>query len=65
MLRPRKFRPFELRILSGIALLLMGACLGGLVLAIYRSDWRMLLASAAVGGLAALYFCAARRGRPL
>ena len=65
MLRSKNFRPFEVRILSGIALLLMGAAVVGIVLAIYRADWRILVASAGVGGLAALYFFAVRRGRPL
>ncbi len=65
MLRPKKFRPFEVRILSGMALVLMGTGVGGILLAAYRADWRMLVASAGVGGLAALYLFAARRGRPL
>ena len=65
MLRPKKFRPFEVRILSGIALVLMGAGIGGMLLAIYRGDWRILVASAGIAGLAALYLSAARRGRPL
>ena len=65
MLRSKRFRPFEVRILSGIALLLMGGGIGGMLLAIYRDDWRILLASAGIGALAALYLSAAKRGRPL
>jgi uncharacterized membrane protein YqjE len=65
MLRPKKFRPFEVRILWGIALLLAAVGMVGTVLAIYRADWRLLLPSAGIGGLAALYVLAARRGRPL
>jgi hypothetical protein len=65
MLGSKKFRPFEVKILSCIALLLVAAGIVGMLLAIYRGDWRILFASAGVGGLAALYFSAARRGRPL
>ena len=65
MLRSKKFRPFEVRILSGIAVVLMGAGIGGVLLALYRGDWRVLLASAGIGSLAALYLYAATRGRPL
>jgi hypothetical protein len=65
MLRPKKFRPFELKILWGIALLLVGAGIVGMLLAIYRGDWRILFASAGISILAALYVSAARRGRPL
>ena len=65
MLRPKKFRPLEVKILTGIALLLMAAGIVGTLLALYRADWRMLFASAGIGGLAALYLSAARRGRPL
>jgi hypothetical protein len=65
MLRPKKFRPLELIILWVIALLLVGASIVGMLLAIYRADWRILLASAGISVLAALYVSAARRGRPL
>jgi len=65
MLRPKPFRPFETRILWGMALLLMGVAMVGVALGIYRGEWRLLLASAGIGGLATIYVCAARRGRPL
>jgi len=65
MLRSKKFRPFELKLLSAIALLLMAAAVVGTVLGIHRADWRILFASLGIGGLAAVYLSAARRGRPL
>jgi hypothetical protein len=65
MLRSKKLRPFEVRILSSIALVLVAAGVVGTFLAIYRGHWPLLFASVGIGGVAALYFCAARRGRPL
>ena len=65
MLRSKKFRPFELKLLSVVALLLIAAAVVGIILAIHRADWRLLFASLGIGGLAALYLSAARRGRPL
>ena len=65
MLRPKKLRPFEVKILWGMALLLAAACVVGLLLGIDRGDWRIFLVSVGIGGLAALYIAAARRGRPL
>jgi hypothetical protein len=65
MLRSKKFRPFEVRILVGLALVLVGAAIVGIVLALYRNHWGILFASAGIGGLAAVYLFAAKRGRPL
>jgi len=65
MLRSKKFRPFEVKLLSAVALLLTVAALVGIIVAIYEADWRILFASLGVGGLAALYLCAALRGKPL
>jgi hypothetical protein len=65
VLRPKKFRPFETRIVWVIALLLLGASIIGVVLAVRRADWRILIASIGVLGLALVYFAAARRGKPL
>jgi hypothetical protein len=65
VLRPNKFRPFETRILWVIALLLIGAGVVGVVLAAQHGNWRMLIASVGVVGLAMVYALAARRGKPL
>ena len=65
MLRSKKFRPYEVKILFGIALLLMAAGVAGALFAIARGDWRILFAGAGACGLGALYLFAARRGRPL
>jgi hypothetical protein len=65
MLRSKKLRPFEVKILLGIALLLLAASTTGTLLALHRADWRILFASLGIGVLAVLYFFAARRGRPL
>ena len=65
MLRSTKFRPFEKRILWAIALLLICAGGAGVVLAIRRGDWRILIASIGVLGLALIYILAARRGKPI
>ena len=65
MLRSKKFRPLEMKLLWGIALLLVVAAVAGVLLAIHRADWRVFLASLGLGGIAALYLGAAKRGRPL
>ena len=65
MLRSKKFRPFEVKLLSAVALLLMAAATAGTLLAIHRADWRILVVSVGTGAVAALYLYAARRGKPL
>jgi len=65
MLRPKQFRPFEKTMLWGIALLLLGAAIAALYLAVQSGHWQLALASAAITVLAGLYYYAARRGRPL
>ena len=65
MLRPKPFRPFETRILWGMALVLVGAAMVGVALGVHCGDWRIVFASIGIGGLATVYVCAARRGRPL
>jgi hypothetical protein len=65
MLRPKKFRPFETAIVWGIALLLLGAGIVGLVLAVQRAHWRLALVSGGIFIVAAIYVCAAKRARPL
>jgi hypothetical protein len=65
MLRSKKLRPFEVKILAGMALLLLAAAIIGMILGVKRGDWRILCASLGIGTLAGLYFLAARRGRPL
>jgi hypothetical protein len=65
MLRPKKLRPFEVKILWGMAIVLLAAAFVGTLFGIYRADWRMLLASLGIGALAVLYLLAARGGRPL
>jgi hypothetical protein len=65
MLRSRRFRPFEKVILFAIALLLIGASIAGAFLAFRDGQWRLGFASGGVLILAIIYFCAARRGKPL
>jgi hypothetical protein len=65
MLRPKKFRPFEITILFGLALLLLGTGIFGLSLAFQQAHWRLALASMGILVLATIYLCAAWRGRPL
>jgi hypothetical protein len=65
MLRSKKFRPFEKVILVAIAFLLVGTSVAGAFLALRHAQWRLVLASAGVLILAIIYFCAARRGKPL
>ena len=59
MLRSKKFRTFEAIILTVTGLLLVGAA------GVAHGDWRILIAAAGIGGLAAGYLLAAGRGRPL
>ena len=65
MLRSKKFRPWEVKLLSAVALLLMAVAVVGTVLAIHKADWRILFASVGIGGLAAVYLSATKRGKPL
>jgi hypothetical protein len=65
VLRPKKFRPYEKRIVWLIALLLIGASTIGVLIAMRRGDWRILVASIGALGLAVIYIAAARRGKPL
>jgi hypothetical protein len=65
VLRPKKFRPFETRILFHIALLLIGVGIFGFVIATQRMDWRLALASTGVLVLGTVYFCSVKRGKPL
>jgi hypothetical protein len=65
MLRRQKFRPFETKIIWGIALLLFLVGTAAAVLALQLGHWRLGLASVAVLILAAVYVCAAIRGKPL
>jgi len=65
MLRSKKFRPFEKVILFVIAFLLIGASLACAFLAFRDIQWRFGFASGGGLILAVVYFCAARRGKPL
>ena len=65
MLRSKKFRPFEKVILFVIAFLLIGASLACAFLAFRDGQWRFGFASGGGLILAVVYFCAARRGKPL
>jgi hypothetical protein len=65
MLRSRKFRPFEKVILFAIAFLLIGASVACAFLAFRDGQWRLGFASGGGLILAIVYFCAARRGKPL
>jgi hypothetical protein len=65
MLRPRQFRSFETAILAVIAVLLLGAGVVGLFLALREAHWRLGLASGGILVLASVFFWAARRGRAL
>ena len=65
MLRSKKFRRYEVKLLVGMAVLLMAVAVVGTFAGISRGDWRVLCASGGIGGLATFYFFAARRGRPL
>ncbi len=65
MLRSKKFRPFEKVILFAIAFLLIGGSAACTFLAFRDRQWRLGFASGGVLILAVVYFCAARRGKPL
>jgi hypothetical protein len=65
MLRSKKFRPFEKVILFAIAFLLTGAGVASAFLALRNGQGRLGFASAGVLILAIVFFCAARRGKPL
>jgi hypothetical protein len=65
MLRRKKFTRVEILILCVLALLLLAAGLGGIYLGVARAHWRLALASLGILVIAALYFLAAKRGRPL
>jgi hypothetical protein len=65
MLRPKKFRPFEKKVVWGIGLLLLVIGTTAVLLACYLKHWRLGLASACILVLAAVYVYAAIRGGPL
>jgi len=65
MLRRKKFTRVEILILCVLAMLVLAAGLGGIYLGVDRADWRLALASLGILIIAALYFLAAKRGRPL
>jgi hypothetical protein len=65
MLRRKKFTRIEILILCVLALLLLAAGLGGIYLGVARTHWGLALASLGILVIAALYFLAAKRGRPL
>ena len=65
MLRSGKFRPFEKVILFTIGFLMIGASLACAILVLRNGQWRLGFASGGGLILAVVYFCAARRGRPL
>jgi len=65
MLRSGKFRPFERVILFAVGFLMIGASLACAFLAFRAGQWRLGFASGGGVILAVVYFCAARRGKPL
>jgi len=65
MLRSKKFRPFEKVILFAVGFLMMGASLACAFLAFRDGQWRLGFAGGGGLILAVVYFCAARRGKPL
>jgi len=65
MLRSKKFRRFERVILFAIAFLMIGASLACAFLAFRDGQWRLGFAGGGGLILAVVYFCAARRGKPL
>ena len=65
MLRPQKFRPYERVFLYCLGVLLFGTGLVGALLAFEAAYWRFAAAGVATIGLAAVYFLAAKRGKPL
>jgi hypothetical protein len=65
MLRRNRFKRFEIILLCFFASILLLAGAGGFFLAVEMAHWKLALASAGILGMAAVYFVAARRGRPL
>ena len=65
VLRSKKFRRFERVILFAIAFLIIGASLACAFLAFRDGQWRLGFAGGGGLILAVVYFCAARRGKPL
>jgi hypothetical protein len=65
VLRSKKFRRFERVILFAIAFLMIGASLACAFLAFRDGQWRLGFAGGGGLILAVVYFCAARRGKPL
>jgi hypothetical protein len=65
VLRRGKLRKVELWLIWLIGLGLFAAGITGMTLAVLRLDWRSGLAGAGMVALAAIYFAAAIRRRPL
>ena len=65
MLRRKKFRPSEKKILFAIGLVLLTAGLVGVFLAVQQSQWRLGMVSIGILAIAAAYLNATRRGWPL
>ena len=65
MLRRKKFTTAETILIWVFAFLLAAAGVTGLLLSAGRAQWTLALASSGVLGIAAIYFLAARRGKPL
>lgn len=65
MLRFKKFRRFEKVILFATAVVLAGVSVVGAFMAFRDRQWRLGFASAGVLAIGIVYFCAARRGKPL
>jgi hypothetical protein len=65
MLRSRKFRRFEKVILFAIAFLMAASSVACAFLAFRDGHWRLGFATGGGLILATVYFCAARRGKPL
>jgi hypothetical protein len=65
MLRRKKFRPSEKKILFAIGLVLLAAGLVGVFLAIQQSQWRLGIVSIGVLAIAAAYLNGTRHGWPL
>jgi hypothetical protein len=65
MIRPKKVSRLETVILWIFAALLILAGGTGLFLSAGRAEWTLALASIGVLGIAAIYLCAACRGKPL
>jgi hypothetical protein len=65
VLRSKKFRRFERVILFAIAFLIIGASLACAFLAFRDGQWGLGFAGGGGLILAVVYFCAARRGKPL